>query len=244
MSLPVDYSHIRQTVKFHRHLNQKIWLRRAMRPEVRLKLLESALTFYEFLKVPVRVADIVLTGSNAAFNYTVQSDLDVHLIVPYAQTGSPSLAENLFLTKKALWASYYDIKVRGQPVELYVEDKASPAQSNGVYSLLRDRWVREPKAVPPALNDSAITRKVEGLAAEITALMDAHPPAEDIDRLFAKLHAMRQSGLQDGGEFAVDNISFKVLRALGYLDDLWNARRKAVGSVLSLEGARPGLSKN
>src|ERR1051325_11053445 len=91
-------------LQFHQRLNPHLWRRHRLRPEVRLKLLHTAIAFYRFLELPaLRANDIVVTGSNAAYNYTLLSDIDVHLLVAYHETACPALAANFFTTKKNLW---------------------------------------------------------------------------------------------------------------------------------------------
>lgn len=222
-------------VEFHQTLNVRLWDGMLLRPEVRLHLLRSAMAFYRFLDVPgLPLSDVVLTGSNCAFNYTNQSDLDVHLVVPFARTVCPDLAENFFTTKKALWNQTHDVTVEGHAVELYVEDDDNPARSSGLYSLIGGEWLRKPSHQKPRVDDAAITRKVEGLVAEIEAMMTASPRAEDVGRLIDRLRAMRRAGLETGGEFSVENIAYKKLRSLGLLDGLWRTQREMEDHNLTL----------
>ena len=70
-------------VKFHRCLNPRLWARdEHLLPEVKEKLLSIAEFFQEFLGVDdLKVKDITVSGSNAAYSYTKNSDIDLHLIV-------------------------------------------------------------------------------------------------------------------------------------------------------------------
>ncbi|CAM6053343.1 unnamed protein product [Sphagnum tenellum] len=206
-----------------------------MRLEVRLRLLRAAIAFYRFLDIKnLVVDDIRLTGSNAAYNYTKMSDLDVHLIVDFKTTPCPALAENVFTTKKALWSETYDISIRGHQIELYVEDKSKPAESNGLYSILRGEWLKTPSAVPPKKNDSAVVAKTKSFMNAIDNLLNTTPSGNQIDTLFNGLRTMRANGLEVGGEESVENLTYKALRALGYLDKLYDARRAAIAADLSL----------
>lgn len=231
----IDPGVVRRNIAFHGALNPKIWDGEDMRPEVRVRLMRATLAFYQFLAVPeLKLTDVVVTGSNAAFNYTDLSDIDVHLIVDYSRAPCPDLAENFFSAKKNLWNLSHDITIRGHGVEMYVEDTKTPAYSNGVYSLLRGEWVNVPSASAPSWDDAAILQKTEYLADQIDALIDADPDPEVVTELLNKLRVMRQSGLKTGGEFSVENLTYKTLRALGYLDRLWQARTDAEDDSLSL----------
>ena len=206
-----------------------------MRMEVRVRLLRSALAFYRFIDVQrLIVRDIVLTGSNAAYNYTRQSDLDVHLIVDFAATSCPTLVENVFTTKKALWAETYDITIHDMAVELYVEDAAMPAKSNGRYSILRGKWIDRATSVATTKDDASVVSKVKYLSAEIDALIASKPSKDQVTMMFARLRALRQNGLLKGGEFSAENLAYKALRSLGYLDRLFDASRRSTSDDLSL----------
>lgn len=232
----VNQDELARGFAFHERLNPQLWDGDTMLPEVRVALLRAAKAFYEFLEIPgLRVEDIVFTGSNAAYNYTEFSDLDVHLIVDFSESTCPGLADNLFTTKKNLWNRVHDITVRGQDVEMYVEDTANPVTAQGVYSLLRGEWVHKPKPEKPSWDDHAIAAKVELFADRIEDLLDNDPTKAEIDRLADRLKRMRRSGLAKGGEFSVENLAYKGLRNLGFLDRLWSARLEIQDRELSLE---------
>lgn len=226
---------IRAHIQFHDALNSLVWDDTRMRMEVRVRLMRAALAFYRFVDVPrLVVRDIVLTGSNAAYNYTRQSDLDVHLIVDFKATSCPGLAENVFTTKKALWAETYDITIHDMAVELYVEDSAKPAKSNGRYSILQGEWIDKATSASPSKNDSSVVSKVKYLSAEIDGLIASKPSNDQVTMMFARLRSLRQNGLLNGGEFSAENLAYKALRALGYLDRLFDASKRSTSDDLSL----------
>jgi predicted nucleotidyltransferase len=224
-----------QAFTFQHRLNPKLWDNDRLKPIVRLKLFQAALAFYKFLDIPrLVVNDIILTGSNAAFNYTFLSDVDVHLIVDFAQTTCPALAENVFTTKKALWGRTYSINVFGCPVELYVEDANREVIANGIFSILHDRWIAKPSAERPEADDRAIAAKVSALGADIQGLLVDSPDGKQIDQMIKRLRAMRQSGLLSGGEFSDSNLAYKVLRDRGLIDRLYDKRIEIWDRALSL----------
>lgn len=232
----VDPAAVRSNLKFHNRLNPKLWdSGDEMRLEVRVRLLRAALAFYRFLNMPTLVVkDILITGSNAAFNYTSLSDIDVHIVVDYGSTTCPTLSAEFFAAKKLLWNESHEATIRGHAIEMYVEDEKTPAQSNGVYSLLHATWERKPEAKAPEWNDGAVITKTSHFADQIDNLLDSSPTTDAIDALLKKLKTMRQSGLSEGGEFSVENLTYKSLRALGYLDRLYKARTKAEDDAFGL----------
>jgi hypothetical protein len=220
---------------FHDALNSKLWDGDRLKPLVRLKLFQTAVAFYKFLDIDrLIVIDIIFTGSNAAYNYTKLSDVDVHLIVDFAASACPKLADNLFTTKKALWGQTYSTSVFGCPVELYVEDAANPVKANGIFSLLRNMWLKKPSPERPDPDDAAIRLKRDFFHEAIEDLLDGEPGLKEIDALIAKLRKMRQNGLEEFGEFANENLVYKALRDSGDLQKLYQQRIAIRDKELSL----------
>ena len=79
----LDSYNLADAVKFHDRLNPRLWDNREhLRPEVHATLMAITREFQEFLGVPdLDVVDITISGSNAAYNYTKNSDIDLHLVV-------------------------------------------------------------------------------------------------------------------------------------------------------------------
>ena len=220
---------------YHDRLNPRLWRGNRLRIGVRIKLMQTAVAFYRFLDVPqLRVDDILLTGSNAAYNYTQLSDIDLHLLVRYDETSCPALAGNFFTTKKSLWNQTYDIVIYDHDVELYVEDARDPVRATGVYSVLHDKWLKIPSDTPPERNDTAVLAKAEAYADEIESLLVGEPKIEEITDLLSRLHTLRQNGLLSGGEFSVENLAYKTLRNLGFLQRLYDKRIEIRDRSLSL----------
>lgn len=233
----IDPAAVRRNMRFHGELNRKLWTPdNEMRLEVRVRLLRAAVAFYRFLDLPTLVVqDIILTGSNAAYNYTDLSDIDIHLVVDYDRTVCPILAPEFFGAKTLLWNQSHNAKIRGHSIEMYVEDSKKPAQSNGVFSILTGKWLNRPEQKSPAWNDGAVIAKTSHLADQIDDLLESSPTTDAIDNLLSRLKTMRQGGLSDGGEFSIENLAYKSLRALGYLDRLYDARSQVEDDAFSLD---------
>ncbi len=235
----IKTSELKSTLTVHETLNSKLWDGTSLKLDVRVALLKAAKAFADFLDLPsLDVIDVILTGSNASFNYTQFSDLDVHLIVSYDDTAFPDLAENFFSTKKTLWNETHAITIRDYAVEMYVEDTTNPVKALGVYSLLNGIWIKEPTLDgKPEWDDRAVASKVEYIATSIDQLLKDSPEDKDkIDAAIDRIRAMRKAALADGGEFSTENLAFKGLRNLGYMDRLYAARMDAEDRELSLEG--------
>lgn len=227
-------------MQFHDKLNEKIWEDSNLKPEVRDKLLEIANAFIEYADIPEEgVKDIVITGSSASFNYTPYSDLDLHIIVDYdsLHEDCPLVSGYLQEVKKNFNADH-DIFIYEIPVELYAEDMNTPAVSNGIFSVLNNQWKKEPEPIPPTENDTAVEAKVN----EYKEIIDSVTNSEEAEEVLDKLYVLRKSGLSEEGEFSTENLTFKKLRDLGYLQKLRDLKKQEVDKELSLEN-KMNLSK-
>lgn len=230
--------------KFHKELNQKIFKGTTLKPEVLNKLKNVANAFIEFLDIPTSaIRDIVLTGSNVSYNYTPQSDLDVHLIVDFKKVhkNCPIVGEFL-LSKKSEFNNNHDITIYGIPVEVYAEPTDAPSVYNGLYSIKYDKWLQEPKKLKPLNNSSEIKAKykeikdtIEELTDESKFIKNEVANGEAAEKLMQKLKEMRKAGLHREGEFSVENQVFKKLRNEGYMEKLFNLRKRGTDKNLSLE---------
>ena len=226
-------------VKFHRRLNPRIWGRdEHLLPEVREKLLTIAADFQEFLGVEdLNVQDITISGSNAAYSYTKNSDIDLHLVVEMPDN---PVYQELFNAKKYQYNSEHNIKIGGAEVELYVQSADQPHHSQGIYSIKDSEWRQVPQRKRAQIDDACVRDKVADLDARIHAAVKSKN-IETIGTLWDKIKAMRQSGLEQQGEFGCENIAFKLLRNSGCIRLLKDAMTAQQDQALSLREtpARP-----
>jgi predicted nucleotidyltransferase len=226
---------VSRNVAYHKQLNPEAWEGKQLRPEVQQTLLKIAEQFVNYLDIPnFEILDIVLTGSMANYNYTKFSDYDLHVITRYSDLECDDLAEAFYRAKKTLWNNEHDIRIRGNEVELYVEDVEEPPVSAGVYSILNNRWLKQPSYDPPEIDDRAVNLKVRDLIKQIEVAVAESDDPEDLTRIKEKLRRMRRSGLDTGGEYSVENIAFKILRNMGYLDLINRTYTKQQDQNLSL----------
>ena len=225
-------------VKFHRRLNPRIWGRdEHLLPEVREKLLAIAEDFQEFLGVEdLNVKDITISGSNAAYSYTKNSDIDLHLVV---EMPADPVYQELFNAKKYQYNDEHNIKIGGADVELYVQPADQTHISQGIYSVQDNNWISVPRRKRAQIDDACVRDKVADLDARIHDAVRSQDESK-IATLADKIKAMRQAGLEQQGEFGCENLAFKMLRNSGCIKLLWDARRAAQDRELSLrEADRP-----
>lgn len=229
---------IEPVVSYQETLNPAIWKGEELKPEVKEKLLEAAKSFEKSLKIPtLKVDDIVLTGSAANYNWTSESDIDLHIVADLDQLrkDNPDILDNYLMAKKINWNNTHDVKIYGIDVELYTQDKNEKHTSTGVYSLLNDEWVIKPKHQRPKIDDLSVRLKTAELMNLIDKEVDNNcDDLDEVEKIKEKIRKFRQSGLEKNGEFSVENLVFKTLRNNGYLEKLSDCYIKAVDRKLSL----------
>ena len=231
------------TLEYHDTLNPKIWQDAKLKSEIKGKLLQIADAWRDFAKIhPDTITDIILTGGNANYNYTPQSDLDLHLIINRGEFNG-SMIDRAFVDeylqdKKILWTlTHSGINIYGYPVELYAQDiNDQPHSGQGVYSVMHDHWIQEPEYLNLNFeSDPNLQDKVDFYKDMIDKLIDQQADSDSIDTLKERIKSMRGDSIAQGGEFAFGNLVFKELRNAGYLDKLSDYDKSRKDKALSLE---------
>lgn len=227
------------TIQMHDELNPLIWDGDKMKPDVRKILLKNAKRFIEFCDADnLKFEDIILTGSMANYNYNENSDLDVHIVLDFDQISENNdFVGDFFKLKKQLWAEKLPIQVKGHDVEMYFQDSKEPHHSSGTYSLVRDEWINKPTKKIVNINSGAVQLKAADLMNTIDDLEDNRNKEnflQQYEKVKNKIKKMRQSGLDTGGEFSVENLVFKILRNNGYLEKLISMKNDYLTKELSL----------
>lgn len=218
-------------ITHNKELNPKLWEDNRLIPEIRHRLLIIAKHFAEYLNVErLNLKDITISGSNASYGYSDSSDLDLHLV---AVVDSPEKAE-LYDAKKNVYNSKYSITIKDIDVELYVQDYKQQHHSAGIYSVLNDKWLSEPKPGAPKATAKEVKSKARNYAAKINQALK-QDDLEKAKETMGNLRRLRQAGLETGGEHSVENLAFKLLRARGQIDKLRKYIDKLESAKLSIE---------
>lgn len=221
-------------VIFHDNLNPHLWENNKLKSLVRYKLLEVAKHFIDFINIPnIRLQDITISGSNAAYTYTENSDIDLHLVVDIPSAAKFHL-KPLYDAKKNQYNFNHNIKIKGIDVEVYVQPSDDIHHSAGIYSILDDKWLSEPKKESANIDDTDVELKVKNYLNKIKLALRSQDLSV-ANRVKDRLNSLRKTGLEKTGEFSVENIAFKVLRAKGYIDQLRQHIYDLEDKALSLE---------
>ena len=210
------------TLQYHSELNPKFWVNIFLKEEVRKKLLEIAKEWLKFAEIPnSAVKDIVFTGGNANFNYTDDSDLDVHIILDKSKIPNCS-DEEYFKDKKLIWSLTHDISVYGAEVEVYAQlGEVNIPKNQGVYSLKTGKWVVKPENLELDFeHDDLLKKKIDDAIYQIDHALQNTTDTKAAEKLLEKFQKLRKHAIAKNGEFTQDNLIFKELRNRGYLDKI------------------------
>ena len=231
----IDSFKMSDAVTFHDELNPKLFIGNRLRPDVEKQLKIIAEDFIEEMGLSsINIADITISGSNAAYSYTDHSDLDLHLLVDMTKLSNDELYLELFNAKKTIYNDSHNITIRHVPVELYIQDSNKPVISTGEYSILHNKWIRIPSKRRANFDQNATAAKYE----KLERLMNLALKSKDITRItnvLKKIKQYRQAGLDKGGEFGPENLAFKAVRSQGLLTKLYDVRDKLHSRGLSIE---------
>lgn len=237
--------------KFEKHeeLNPKIFdTNKKMLPEVREKLMQIADKFVETLvedEIAFNLLDVKLVGSNCSYNYTEYSDLDVHLVADTASLHCPdNLYPLLYSAYRSIFNQKYDFSINGIPVEIFVETsdtmqmdearKATSLRSNGIYSIMRDEWIKEPVAEDiPNFDEQRFEELYKEWEDKYFELISS-PTIEAIEDFLEDIYDLRKTSIAEEGEYGYGNQVFKEIRNLSYLDNLKDIKNNLVTQNLSL----------
>lgn len=218
----------------------------SMRKDIRSRLLKISDDFIESLSIEFFIHDIVLTGSLANYNWSEYSDVDLHFIIDFDEIGNRkntnsiaihNIFKEFFDAKERVWNEKHNIKIKGYDVEVYVQDINQEHVSSGVYSILNDKWLIKPERNSPKIDDRKILEKSEGYAKKIDRLVklgQKEDVTSEIDTLRKKIKEFRQCGLESGGEYSYENLTFKLLRRNGYFGKLIQLKTNIVDKKLSI----------
>ena len=235
-----------EAVEKHDKLNPKLFNKdETLKEHVRNKMLEIVDTFLADLKeqdIKIKVDDILMIGSNASYNYTKDSDIDLHILAnAKAANYDKEIATAIYGAYRTIFNNQLDITLYDIPLEIFVETEDSARVSNGVYSVKKNKWIKKPvKEDIPDYDKDALNKLVDKWEADCKKLIDDIKADKlDDEKKVVKMlediyEKLRKKGIAKG-EYSIENLTFKELRNKGYLDKLKDYRNELVSKRLSLE---------
>jgi hypothetical protein len=241
VSIPND---VLNSFKIKDTLEPQIWQNEKLNATVKSKLMKIATDFYNGLKLPseVKMKDVIFTGSLANYNWSKFSDVDLHIVLDFSQLeGGDQFKEDFFWAQKALWNQEHNITIFDYPIEIYAQDIKAKLVATAVYSVKFDKWVLKPERENFKINKKVIKNKAEMFIERLKDIRDDYK-AKDYQNVVDKVAALkdkikkyRTAGLDNGGEFSIENLVFKVLRRTPFMDILDSYKAKAYDTLMSVE---------
>jgi hypothetical protein len=224
-------------VIYHNNLCPDVWDENYnLNSGIRLNLLKTAKDFYEKTKFEAPILDIYFMGSMASFNWNVESDIDVHVVIDLKSLKMPEeTSEKMAKLVGSQWNSEHEILIKGHKVEMNIQSlTAEKPYVNGIYSLVKNVWVKIPsKQNPDSINTPAIQLKYGGVKKYILDTI-ATGDREKLKEVKDYIDAFRQYGLDNGGELSIENITYKLLRTKGIIQQLKDAISNIYDKQLSI----------
>ena len=234
---------LKESFEIHSTLNKQLFNldTNTLKEDIRLRLIKIADEFVESIQeneIPIHVYDYWLLGSNAAYNYTKDSVIDIHVIVNLEDIVDvePYIMKLLYNFSKTSFNNHYDVTVKGHEIELYVQDINEPNATNGIYSLKKNEWIKVPVKEEPKIYDIENTELYKKWKDKYNNLKD-----EDIEQFIFDLYLMRKTSLANEGEFGEGNLVFKQFRNDGILDELKDRKYQFKSKELTLEKLEEGF---
>jgi predicted nucleotidyltransferase len=164
----------------HSELNPVIWKDGELRHELHMGFMKIAEKFHEFLEINAPILDVILIGSNANYNWTKYSDIDLHVVINFMQVSDNlHMTKNYLHLKKAIWTHNFPLKYKGIDIELYAQDKNQNLHSSvGIYSVMQQKWINRPQPDLVSIDDALIQMKADPFEYEILNLKKDHPNLE------------------------------------------------------------------
>ena len=223
-----------EAIEVHDKLNPKLWNEdNTLKDSVLSKLNEIATEFLKFIEISLNVVDIEIVGSNASYNYSEDSDIDLHIIVnSEVNYMDPDVLRTLYNARKGSFNDNYNLTIEGIPVELYIEDVKDGNSTNGRFSIKKNEWVKFPEP---------ITYEIPNISLELEEYMDKCEEAlnsnnsDIIIDLINEIYMFRKLGLAENGEASIGNLVFKELRSMNMLQQLKDKYYELRSKDLSLE---------
>ena len=231
---------LEEDIEKHDTLNQKLFDGEELKPVVAKAIMNIANEFVKELGedgISFTLKDVILLGSNMSYNYTKDSDLDIHLIADSSALECPKeLQDKLYSAYRTIFNKNYDITIKGIPAEVYVELDEPQAKSNGIYSL-NSGWVKKPEQQAiPDLDKEAFDEFFKFWEDRYNELINnENATSKDVEEYINDIYDERKDGIANDGEYSLGNLLFKEVRNKGYLDNLKDLRKELKGKELSLE---------
>lgn len=233
---------LKESIEVHNTLNPLLWNSdNTLKTDIGEALRAIVLQYIDDSEVlkESHIIDIELLGSNASYNYTKDSDLDLHIVVNMESISSDTaLVQIACNAEKSVFNKAYNITVKGIDVELYVEDVNAATASNGIYSLTKNEWIKFPTRmdIPDVTNNPDYNVLLGEWVKAAKDILNNSSSSSEISRFINEIYNLRRLSIMTEGEYGIGNLVFKEVRNKGLLQQLKDMLNLMSSRELSLEG--------
>jgi len=233
-------------------LESNIWDGTKIKSIVKNRVMDIVNEYISTIDIGVKfdIVDIIFIGSLASYNWSKYSDFDIHLVVDFSKINpNIKLVEEFFDAHRRIWNDKYDINIYKYEIELYMENAGRDmSHINGVYSLLKEKWIKKPSRIDFEPDEKLIERKSVDIMEDIDEVSEMveskglndetqiEKVKKKIDAVWDDIKKKRKDGIESPeGEFAVGNLIFKYLRRNGYIGKTIEIKKMIVEKKYSVE---------
>lgn len=217
-------------------LNSKIWNNREkLHIDIKTKLLEIVKMFLKGIETPIKIKNILLTGSLASYQWRPTSDFDLHIIVDILDEECVETAVDYFDSKSKIFNKEHNIFLKGYKVEVNLKTEESLLKGKGVYDILKDEWIAKPESPSKQLDDPTVLKISEKIKLQIDTAISNQAGIDELKEIRNEIKNLRTQGLEKDGEYSIGNLVFKKLRHDEYIKKLYDYKAEVVNRSLSLE---------
>lgn len=221
----VDYS----LIKFNDTLNPNLFDNFKLKDDVRKILIRIFDYFMTTIEKDVIFDKVTITGSIVNYNYNKYSDIDLHIIIDKNDYTSEEDFNNiieLVATKAKLWNYEHDsIKLFNHNIEIYLQDSSEIHRSSGIYNLIANEWINKPKKQYKDIDKNYLTNKLNNIISKIDNILET-TDKNKIETFIDNIKQYRKAGLESEGEYSYENLIYKYIKHKGYMNKLYNLKRK------------------
>ena len=98
---------------------------------------------------------------------------------------------------------------------------------------MNNNWISKPKHQAPRVSEQEVKSKARNYAGRINRALRSDN-LKFAEEAMSEIRRLRKAGLEEGGEFSVENLAFKLLRARGQIDKLRNHIDRLQSAELSI----------
>lgn len=217
-------------------LNPLIWdVNKKLHDPIREKLIKTAEAFLKDVEMGFNLENLYLTGSLCTYEWSAESDWDIHIVVKIKENLEDEVAKDYFEAKSKVFNKDHKIMIKGYPTEVNLKLQEEFHKGKAIYDLVKNKWVVEPVHPKVTLKTPEVLELTHQIEELIDNAVGTKAPLETLKKVGDEIKDMRKKGLEKDGEYSVGNLVFKNLRHSGSIKKLYDYKAKVQDAALSLE---------